>query len=98
MFSVGGVYVIGALALSVRRFAGGLMSSGATYGVACLLMALLSLTLGLRLAELLSRSALIRGGLRAVDADCYTKIVSVGPHFQVPVSYWGRPSLLWNTK
>jgi len=94
MFSIGGVYVIGALALSVGRFAGGLLSSGATYGVAYLLMVLFSLTLGLRLAELLSRSPLTRGGLGAVDADCYTKIVSVGSHFQVSVSYWGRPSLL----
>ena len=95
MFSIGGVYVVGALVLSVRRFAGGLLSSGATYGVATLLVVLLSLTLRLRLVELFSRKSLTHGGLGAVDADCYTKAVSVGPHFQVSVSYWGRPSLMW---
>jgi len=95
MFSIGGVYVVGALVLSVRRFAGGLLSSGATYGVATLLVVLLSLTLRLRLVELFSGKSLTHGDLGAVDADCYTKVVSVGSHFQASVSYWGRPSLMW---
>jgi len=101
MFSVGGVYVLGALLLRLGRFAGGLLSTGSTYGVGSLVSVMLVLGALLHVvkyilvgAESSSRFLLNASNWGTIDADSYIKRWRLGVSRQASVSVMGRPSIL----
>merc|ERR1719278_150898 len=97
MFSVGGVYVLGALLLRLGRFAGGLLSTGSTYGVGSLVSVMLVLGASLHVvkyilvnAESSSRFLLNASNWGTIDADSYIKRWRLGVSRQASVSVMGR--------
>jgi len=97
LFSVGGIYVVRALLLSLGGFARGCLSVGSTYGVATLVESLLFLVLLKYLVQVvfnyyLGLPRIVYRAVGAVDADSYIKSIGAASSWRLPVSHWGRPS------
>lgn len=100
-FSIRRPYVLGALSLSLGGFAGGLLSSGSTYGVRDLVAAVLTfgvllylvkvLLKGLRAKDVISLRSY--GSWGTIDADSYTKGLRLRAIRQSSVGAMGRPSI-----
>ena len=100
LFSVGGIYVVRALLLSLGGFARGCLSVGSTYGVATLVESLLFLVLLKYLVQVvfnyyLGLPRIVYRAVGAVDADSYIKSIGAASSWRLPVSHWGRPSLVF---
>ena len=93
--------MLGALSLSLGGFAGGLLSSGSTYGVRDLVAAVLTLGVLLYLVKVLLKGLRAKdvislrsyGSWGTIDADSYTKGLRLRAIRQSSVGAMGRPSI-----
>ena len=93
--------MLGALSLSLGGFAGGLLSSGSTYGVRALVVAVLTFGALLYLVKVLLKGLRAKdvtslrsyGTWGTIDADSYTKRLRLRAIRQSSVGVMGRPSI-----